>query len=168
MSRLVLNSAEQALQNTPEFWGDLLDGLDQDASGRGEVVSAVRFDGVEEPAFRELEHTGRRLSELRSIEVETARPRDLIDDALQQAVSMLISVLATAAGALELSLDRIQWDGRPASAQIADLIGQLDAIIAAQQTQDWLTVADILEYDFQPVLKTWQPVFGALREAMPA
>jgi hypothetical protein len=204
MLRLVLNDEEQSLENMPENWGELLEGLDQRAGERGEVVTAVRFDGVEEPTFRQPARTGLVLRNVELVEVETAAPGDLIDEALARA-SLAVATLATAASqtgesfrgpdlaganqqlaelgegvrslmaildagatALGVSLDRLQWNGRPVSSQLGELTGQLESIIDAQQAHDWLTVADILEYDFQPALTTWRPVFDALRTAIPA
>lgn len=204
MPRLVLNNTQQPLENMPESWGELLNGLEEEAGRRGEVVAAVRIDGVEEPTFRQLTLAGRGLCDLALIEVETAKPGDLIDDALAQgamaadtfavAVSQacqafrgadlaganqrlaglgdgirsLMSILSTGAVALGVSLDRMDWNGRAVSAQLNELVSQLEAIVEAQQTDDWLTVADILEYDIQPALSTWGPVFDALRSASPA
>ncbi len=204
MLRLVLNDEEHLVENMPECWGELLDGLEQDAGGRGEVVTAVRFDGVDEPTFRDEARTTRGLTDVDLIEVETQTRGDLIDEALAQgavaidslaaavgqtgeafrgadlvganqrlaelgmAIRSLISILSTGAGALGVSLDRMDWNGRPVSVQLGELIGQLESIIDAQQAHDWLTVADILEYDFQPALATWRPVFDALRAAIPA
>ncbi|MDE3155859.1 MAG: hypothetical protein KGN76_12195 [Acidobacteriota bacterium] len=204
MPRLVLNDEDYSLEKQPESWGELLEFFERDASTRGEVVTAVRFDGVEEPTFRGRAVVERPLGEVELVEVETATPGDLIDEALAQgasaiaslvqatgrtgeafrgadlvganqqlaelgeAIRSLISILNTGAVALGVSLDRMEWNGRPVSMQLSELVGQLESIIDAQQAHDWLTVADILEYDFQPALSTWGPVFHALREQIPA
>jgi len=204
MPRLFLNDEDHQLEKMPESWGELLEGLEQDADGRGEVVTAVRFDGVDEPTFRNGANVARDLHDVELIEVETSTPGDLIDEALAQgasavesivkataqtgeafrgadlaganqrlaelgeAVRSLISILSTGAVALGVNLDRMEWNGRAVSSQLSELVGQLESIIDAQQAHDWLTVADILEYDFQPALSTWRPVFDALRASIPA
>lgn len=56
--------------------------------------------------------------------------------------------------------------GSPRAASIAELVTELsshiEAVIAAQQNQDWLTVADVIEYDIEPSLGRWQDVLASL------
>ncbi len=199
MPRLMLNDVEQSCENLPEYWGALLEGLDQQAAGQGTVVTAVRFDGVDEPTFREAAHTRVGLRDLASIEVETATRRSLIDEALTQGLSAadalaaaagqtsdtfrggnlaganqhlsdlgegiqtLLTVLGTTSAALGVSLDRMEWSGQPVSARLTQMVGQLESMIQAQQSHDWMTLADILEYDVQPSLADCRQVFGALQ-----
>ena len=42
----------------PETWGDLLERLDRTLVADGRVVTAVRFDGVDQPSFRDAELAG--------------------------------------------------------------------------------------------------------------
>jgi hypothetical protein len=199
MPRVVLNDEEQSLGKMPEHWGELLTGLDRDADGRGEVLTAVRFDGVDEPTFRQPSLIERGLRNVKVIEVETATPNRLLDEALaqgaaaagtlsaaagrigsafrstdlklanQQMVELcsgtrsMMTILATTAAARGVTLEEMECDGRALSPQLEEMGAQLVSIVEAQSSQDWLTVADILEYDFQPALLAWQPVFEALR-----
>ena len=204
MPRLVVNDEDELLQEMPETWGDLLAVLEQTAARRGEVVTAVRFDGVDEPTFTGAAAAGRALAGTDTIEVETAGLHELIDQALAQGslavgvlstaatqtgeafrgadlaganqrlaelsegIRSLLSVLGTGATAVGVDLTRMEWDGRPVAARMRELSGQLEAIVEAQESRDWLTVADILQYDFEPALTGWQPIFEALRSAIPA
>ena len=34
----------------------------------------------------------------------------------------------------------------------------MDSLLTAQQSQDWITVADILQYDVEPALRRWEAV----------
>jgi hypothetical protein len=203
MMRLVLNDAEQSLESVPAHWGELLKGLEQTANGRGEVVTAVRFDGVDEPTFREPAQTGRALDDVEVIELQTATPSDLLDEALAQGASAagtlstaagqigsafrladlgeahlrmaelvdgirsVIWILGTAATVSGISLDEMKCNGQPVSGQLTELTARLVSMVEAQQSHDWLTVADILEYDLQPSLQAWQPIFQALRPTTP-
>jgi len=38
---------------------------------------------------------------------------------------------------------------------IGSLATVLDTLIAAQESEDWVTVADILEYDLEPSIQRW-------------
>jgi hypothetical protein len=202
MTRLMLNDGEQSLDTVPDRWSDLLEGLDQRADAHGEVVTAVRFDGVDEPAYREPAQMDRIVRDIDLIEVQTATPYSLLDDALAEGAAAagalataaggigssfrgpniteanqrlaelgegtrsMISILGAVASARGIGLDQLEWDGHPLTAQLTALAGQLESIVAAQQSRDWLTVADLLEYEFQPALQAWQPVFDGLRSRM--
>jgi hypothetical protein len=199
----MLNNAEQPSTDLPENWGELLQSLDRDANNRGEVVTVVRFDGVEEPTFRQPGQSARALDEVSVIELETATPARLLDDALMQAalaagvfaaaagqiawafrrgdlgaahprltelgegIRGLTWVVGTAAATRGVSLDQAASNGSAISTQLAELTGQLGSIVEAQQAEDFLTVADLLEYELQPALYSWQVLFEALRQ-MPA
>jgi hypothetical protein len=201
MPRLIVNSEEQMPAEWPESWGPLLSRLEQEAVSRGEVVTEVRFDGVDEPTFWQPAQVDRPLLDVALVEVMTAPQGGLLDDALVQGavaagtlaaaaietgeafrgtnpatanqqladlcdgVRSLIALSSAAATAVGVRLDEQDWNGRSGSKQMADLGRQLESIIEAQQSQDWLTVADILEYDFHPALNAWRPVFETLRTA---
>lgn len=203
MTRLMLNDSELPMASVPACWGELLTGLEESANQRGEVVTAVRFDGVDEPTFGQSAQSTRTLNDVALIELETATPADLLDDALAQGalaaealstaageigtafrgpdvtganlrmaefangIQSIVWILNTAAAARGVSLALMESNGRAMSVQLAELTGQLIAIVEAQQAQDWLTVADILEYDFKPALQAWRPVFEGLRPAIP-
>lgn len=198
MPRLTLNDVEQSCVNLPEFWGELLEGLEQRAGAQGEVVTAVRFDGVEDPTFRGPDSAGKGLRTLASIEVETATPRALVEDALTQGrsaadalaaaagqtsetfrsgsvasanqhlsdlgegIRTLLTVLGTASSALGVSLEEIEAGGRSVSTDLAQMVEQFEWMIQAQQSHDWMTLADILEYDVQPALTNCRDVFDTL------
>ena len=204
MPRLFVNNQEQNPANGPESWGLLLDRLEQDAIGRGDVVTEVRFDGVDEPTFWQPEEAGRALSGVELIEVQTMPSRALLDEALSrgelavttlasaaartgvafrgtdletannaladigEGVRSLTSISKIAAAALELTLEELEWNGGSGAVQIGELTRLLASIVEAQQAQDWLTVADILDYDFQPALEGWLGVFETLRAAADA
>jgi len=51
-------------------------------------------------------------------------------------------------------------DGASAQQQIARLGGWLGLLVSAQGEADWLTVADILEYDLEPALRGWAQKLG--------
>jgi hypothetical protein len=51
----------------------------------------------------------------------------------------------------------------PSESDVETLGSWLEALVAAQAGQDWLTVADVLEYDLAPTLRTWMEQFEVLR-----
>ena len=202
MRRLNVNGIEQPLENLPDYWGKLLEQVDRDADRRGEVVTAVRFDDVEQPAFREEALASCPLTELEAIEIETTARRALIDDALAQGIischalataardaralfragdvaaasralvefgegiRSLVVLVGAVAAACATAFDSIETKGRSVSDEVNDLIRQLEDVVAAQQADDWLTVADILEFEFESALAGWRERFAALRFAV--
>jgi hypothetical protein len=201
MPRLTVNDRVQQPDPLPEHWAVLLKKLDESAAGRGHVVTAVRFDGVDQPTFREPAAGHLRLDTVASIEVDTADPAELLDQALAEGgraatslasaagatahafrhespaeanqrlallgagIRSLVALLAGFGAARGLNLDQVDWEGRPLSARVRDLIEQLEPVVEAQQAEDWLTVADVLEYEVQPALHAWRAIFEGLRTA---
>jgi hypothetical protein len=197
--RLIINNRDETPDNLPENWGDLLRRLEQDAAARGELVSAVRFDGVDDPSFPDPSRSGRRLADVAAIEVETHTPQALVQGALTEGeasahtlagaalaaatafrggdastgnarladfgegVRFLIAILDTVVNAMGITLDGLESEGRPVAAHLAELVKQLESMIAAQQARDWATVADMLEYELHPSLGAVRAVFSTLK-----
>lgn len=87
MPRLLLNGAEHELQ--PITWGALLDELDRQLRGRGHIVTDVRFDGLDEPAFREPQVLEQSLGEVATVEVASGTPESLVQRCLEEAAASI-------------------------------------------------------------------------------
>jgi hypothetical protein len=75
-------------------WGQLLSVLEND-DGRGHaIVTAVRFDGVDQPSFREA--AGTEFESTGGIEIETVTQRELIDSAVRAALDGIGPLTAAA------------------------------------------------------------------------
>jgi hypothetical protein len=85
--------------------------------------------------------------------------------ALVQGLQVLTSLVATIGIVLQTDLGSLLWNGRPASSLIDGVGSHLEALIDAQQREDWITVADIVEYDVEPALRACGPLFEALGAA---
>ena len=191
MPQIFVNDVPQELDTTPETWGDLLDRLDERAARSGVILSAARFDGVDEPSFREPAAIARPLAPVGRVEVQTAVPaaflreclleaippvqesadkakrlaeayrgRDLTDahTGLQQLAAELgaTAVLADMlSGPLAIDLNAIATEDITAAQHLQQLGATVDSLVAAQEAQDWLTVADVLEYDLEPAIRRW-------------
>jgi hypothetical protein len=77
-------------------------------------------------------------------------------------LSTLIAVLQAVALAGRVNL---QGGVSQAVTLLNELSSNVEAVIAAQGNQDWLTVADVLEYDIEPALKRWHSLFSAIETA---
>jgi hypothetical protein len=202
MATILVNYERRSEYNSCQTWGELLDLLDQALGPQGQIVTAVRFDGVDEPAFRDPAVAARRLEDETSVEIECGRPTDLLartlDDTLGALDTLcvgarrvgeafrgydvsdashelrnlaegfhgLVSIIRAIALALQVDLQHMEVEGRPVSSMIAEFVGFADALIEAQQAADWLTVADIVEYDIAPGLDRWRTVVQDFRSAV--
>jgi hypothetical protein len=191
MAVIYLNDVPQKFDNAPKTWGDLLDRLDARAAESGVVLSAARFDGVDEPSFREPSIVARHLSEVRRVDVETAMPTAFLRECLLEAIpplqetaqkarrlgeiyrghnvspgheglrSLAAELGATAvladmlAGPLAIDLTAVSVEGVTAAQHLQQLGATVDALVSAQEAQDWVTVADVLEYDLEPAIRRW-------------
>jgi hypothetical protein len=189
MPQIFVNDLPHPLEAPAATWGDLLASLDEKAAGEGLLLTVARFDGVEEPSFRDPHVTARRLATVSRVEVETAAPaaflRQCILDSigpLEQAAERaaqlsetyrghnvgrgheglsalaldlqgLTSLAAMLSGPLHVDLSSFAKAGD--TLHLDDLAASLDALVAAQESDDWLTVADVLEYDLEPMIRRW-------------
>ncbi len=65
-------------------------------------------------------------------------------------------------GPLAVDPERLRQNGRSLDDQMAALARHLESLIAAQDQEDWVTVADVLELDLGPALTGWGPLLRGL------
>ena len=200
MAATVLVNGSAFVPQTPApSWGPLLDAVDRHVEPTGEIVAAVRFDGVDEPGFRDAAVLGLVLGSELIVEIDTMPPAALLAGVLDEA-SRSLPVLAASAVGLAETLRGAHVDGAARSlGQLADslsnlvqlvvasasargvglealrtaegpalpILRALDAylmpLLEAQQAGDWITVADVLEYDIAPLMPRFEAVVDALR-----
>jgi hypothetical protein len=191
MPEIYLNDVPQQFEAPFKTWGDLLNTLDTRASDEGVILSAARFDGVDEPSFREPAVTGRQLGDVRRVDVRTAAPASFLRDCLLETIPPLhetarrasslsavyrghdiapgheglkmlaadlvstVELAGMLAGPLALDLTAVSIDGVTAAQHLQELEATVGALVEAQERQDWVTVADILEYDLEPSIRRW-------------
>jgi hypothetical protein len=89
---LLLNSKPYLHSTTLETWNQWLETLDRESARTSRIVTAVRFDGVDEPAFRADAVRERRLGDYAVVEVETAPRRAFVASTLRQGAAMVTSL----------------------------------------------------------------------------
>ncbi|MBI2188336.1 MAG: hypothetical protein HYU37_14640 [Acidobacteria bacterium] len=191
MTQIFLNDASRTFDPAPATWGELLEKLDVTAADEGRLLSAARFDGVDEPAFRDPALATRSLAAIGRIEVETAVPAAFLRACLLETIEPLQRVaertaslaavyrgrdlasghegLTEVAAELQLLTRLIDMLTGPvglklttvtdeAGADLTALGATLDTLVSAQTSEDWLTVADILEYELEPAIRRWTEI----------
>ena len=196
--KLLLNSKPYLHAAGLETWGEWLDLLDRDASRSGNIVTAVRFDGVDEPAFRAAAVRRRRLADCGEVAADTGTKRALLLDTLHDGATMGTSLAGAArslgttfrlvdlseahailpqlidgvrslvvltdecAAALKVPRAAMACGDVPFEQWMDEFGRRLAVLIDAQERQDWLTVADSLEYEIAPALGDWSNTFEKL------
>lgn len=130
MAHCLVNDIPEILDFRPETWGQLLGGLDRRLSVQRRVVTAVRFDGVDQPSYRHDGLAGLALGEVAQVEVDAEDAVALLRaavDAAEDSLPQLVSGVRTTAAAL-----------RRGAATAATELG---ALVTALQSLVALTVA---------------------------
>jgi hypothetical protein len=114
--RPTLDGEPLAIAGVPKTLGDLLAVVDEACARRARIVTALRLDGAEEPAFREAHVVGRPLSTIETIDVESGTASELALSCLFEAGHALRSL---AQAASELSVQIHIGNTRGAAADLA-------------------------------------------------
>jgi hypothetical protein len=80
-----------------------------------------------------------------------------------ESVQLFLQTLDMARQALELDFDRVSWHGMSAEQRLHKLSGLVQDLLAAQESQDWVLLADVLQYDLVEEIKGWRDHLPALR-----
>ncbi len=126
MTECLVNDVPIPVEIRRETWGELLDALDRSLGREHRVVTAVRFDGVDEPSFRGPAQAVRRLQPVAVIAVDAVEASRLLDDALAAASGSLPS-LADGARVTAAAYRRDAGDAHP---QLASLMAAIQSLVA--------------------------------------
>lgn len=104
-----VNGADAPIENGLQTWGDLVASLDARLSRSRHIVTMVRLDGVEEPAFRDPDLCASQLTLFGRIEIETGEPQVLARRSLGEAAAALAQIgSATTSAASQFRLGDIE------------------------------------------------------------
>jgi hypothetical protein len=130
MAIVLLNGDVTGVTYAANTWGELLDLLDAEQSAVGDVVTAMRLDGVDVAAFRTPPVLAWRLDASAEVCIDTARPLDLIREALDEADAATPAIVE-AAVALAVSFRTANLSAANRSLpEFAENLGALVAVTA--------------------------------------
>jgi hypothetical protein len=89
MSPRVLIDQREFAARPAATWADLLAQIEDLLDSRGDVISEVRFNGVEEANYRDAAALRRPLSDIETIDVDAVTPQELIAGGLHEALSSI-------------------------------------------------------------------------------
>lgn len=200
MSEVRVNNQRVPLEIGQKTWGDVLATVDGRAAANGDVVTAVRFGGVDQPSFRDVAAASQPAAGAGVIEIETVPRARLVKTTLGTAgLSLqeiaggagraaaafrlgdtaeghrqLSAVLATVRTLVELTLATAATAnadledlacGGDSAANVLGATGVvLDTLAQYQRAQDWVALADELEYGLAPSILGWSTVFVAIEQ----
>ena len=195
MPTVLLDGEPFSVADVPANWADLLAQVDRHIESRGHIVTGVRFDGLDEPAFREPQALDQPLEAVATVEVTSGTPSSLLVSCVDEAIASIdalcaaatatgehyrmfeltratqelvelsdgISTLIAIGGAVAIAVRGESGGGAPEAALNAaagELTGYIDTLLSAQEAQDWITVADVLQYDIEPSIRKWEQILG--------
>ncbi len=87
-----------------------------------------------------------------------AANRGLVE--LANGLRMLAALVGAVSLGLRMEMPSPQGE-QSVNSTIAELGAHVEALITAQRNQDWVAVADILQYDVEPALRKWRPILDS-------
>jgi hypothetical protein len=87
---------------------------------------------------------------------------------LADGLTSLVGIVGAAGLAFQVDLRHLRCGDYVASTVVSELGTYLEGLVAAQETGDWITVADVLQFDVGPSLKRLAPLLASLRPTQAA
>lgn len=81
-----------------------------------------------------------------------------------ESLHLFLQVLQSSRMTLDLDFSRVDNQGVSAEERLERLLALIKDMLTAQEEEDWVLLADILQYDLTPELDAWQVIMPALRE----
>lgn len=131
MLECLVNDQPRSLNSGLKTWGELFSALQPELAASQHAVTAVRFDGVDQPAFGAQEFAETPLADFSSIEVETRDRQRVLHNTLSTAVESLPRLAAAAC--------RTATAFR--AADLGDAHRQLTGLVECVRTLTMLTIA---------------------------
>ena len=130
MAHCLVNDTPQMFDFSPETWGQMLSTLDRALVADRRVVTAVRFDGVDQPSFRTGAAAVADLSRIARVDIDA-----------EDATALLIGAVDAAIGSLPGLVTGVRITAAAVRDGAGDAQTQLVALVAAVQSLVALTAA---------------------------
>lgn len=122
MPEYLLDDEPKTTDDSQNVWGKLLDAVDRDLEARGRAVSAVRFQGVDQPTFRSADLARRPIATVGRIEITTSDAATLLSDTIATARR---SIPVLSGSAAHLAAEFRGSDPQQASRRLPELVDAL-------------------------------------------
>lgn len=147
MPACVIDGAPRIVEAGLKTWGDLLAALDRECAAAGRGVTAVRFDGVDQPSFRHGQALDRPVAGMRVIDVDTADAATLLAETLDTGRQSVAAIVAHA----EVVADNFRHARVvEANVRLSELIEAVRMLVALTTTIASATGIDLATLDEGP------------------
>lgn len=143
MVECVVNGERKTLDSGLKTWGNLLDELDVDAAAEALAVTAVRFNGVDQPSFRREELLALPISGLGDIEIDTVDRTQLLRATLGQAGNSLPVLAASACRAASAFRGHDLITAHEQLTSLVEAVGTLTILTVASATASGTELEDL-------------------------
>jgi hypothetical protein len=137
MAQCLINDRPESLDFGPKTWGELLHRLDARLASDRRVVTAVRFDGVDQPSFREPGTTVRALDAIARVDVDAEEASALLTASLDAATDSLPALVC----GVRLTAAALRSGDPDAHLHLSALVAALQSLVAL--TAATATAADL-------------------------
>ncbi len=77
---------------------------------------------------------------------------------------LFLQMIAESKEALHLNLSAIPFQNATVEDEVQKLSGVMDQMLKVQEDEDWVMLADLLEYELIPLLKEWNEILAVLQD----
>jgi len=79
---------------------------------------------------------------------------------------LFLQMVAESRGALHLNFSSIPFQKATVEDGVQKLSGVMDQMLKIQENEDWVMLADLLEYELIPLLKEWNEILAVLQDKL--
>ena len=130
MAHCLVNDTLEPFDFSPETWGQVLATLDRTLGAERRVVTAVRFDGVDQPSFRSGDLAAADLSTVARVDID-----------VEDAAALLMTAVAAAGESLPSLVTGVGMTATALRTGASDAQSQLVSLVTAVQSLVTLTAA---------------------------
>ena len=141
MAHYLVNDTLEPGDFSPETWGQVLATLDRTLAAERRVVTAVRFDGVDQPSFRSDDLAAADLSRVARVDIDVEHAAALLVAAVDAAGESLPS-LVTGVGMTAAALRTGASDGQSQLVTLVTAVQSLVTLTAAAATAANLSMGE--------------------------
>ncbi len=139
MAHCLVNDTLEHFDFRPETWGQVLSTLDRRLGAERRVVTAVRFDGVDQPSFRDGHLAAADLAQIARVDIDVEHAAALLAAAVDAAGESLPN-LVTGVGMTAAALRTGASDAQTQLVALVTAVQSLVALTAAAATAANLSV----------------------------
>ena len=141
MAHCLVNDTLEPFDFSPETWGQVLASLDRTLAAERRVVTAVRFDGVDQPSFRSQDLAAADLAQVARVDIDVEDAAALLFAAVDAAGESLPS-LVTGVGMTAAALRTGASDAQSQLVTLVTAVQSLVTLTAAAATAAHLSMGE--------------------------